>query len=61
MTVWLLVAWVYTLTAQSPVLVVPGIATEQECQRLGDAIVYRHDPEKGRSVRCVSYEAALPK
>ncbi len=58
MIVWLLVAPLYVLDAMSPVIVVPNIASEQECWRLGHELVFRHSHEANLEIRCVSYQSA---
>jgi len=58
MLVWLLVAHLYVREAMSPVIVVPNIVSEQECRRLGRALVFRHPHDADEDIHCTSYEAA---
>lgn len=49
---WLLVVSLYVRDAQSPVIVVPDNATQEECYRLGESLVYRHKGEE----KCTAYK-----
>jgi len=49
MTAWLLIAWV------GMKLVVPGIATEEECKRVGAQLVAAYSTD---SFRCIQYQKA---
>lgn len=49
--VWLLIVTLYQLDAMSPIISVPGIASEAECHRLAEQIKGPRSP-----VKCVSYE-----